>query len=221
MIRETTVFGRTVEEAIEKGLKELGITADKAQHEVIENAKKGFLGFGETPAKVRVFCEVNGGSKAVDFVKKMISDMDLDVKVTAESSDDDKEIKIVLEGESAGMLIGHHGETLDALQYLASLTANKDDSEGYTRVTIDIENYRSKREDTLRTLARRMASRVKKSGRNMTLEPMNPYERRIIHSEVQNIEGVSTYSVGADDNRKIVICLEERAGKHGKTPVAR
>ena len=113
------------------------------------------------------------------------------------------------------MLIGHHGETLDALQYLANLSANKgDDDKSYAKITVDIENYRAKREETLRTLARRLASRVRKSGRNITLEPMNPYERRIVHSEVQSIEGVSTYSIGSDDNRKIVICPEERMGKH-------
>ena len=216
MKREVIVFGRTVEEAIENGLKELGVTADKADYEVIENAKKGFLGFGETPAKVKVICNVNAGMKAVEFVKKLVNNIGLDVEVKAEQING-KDTKITLEGESAGMLIGHHGETLDALQYLANLTANKseDDEKGdYSKVTVDIENYRAKREETLRTLARRMAARVRKNNRNITLEPMNPYERRIIHSEVQNIEGVSTYSIGADDNRKIVICPEEKANKH-------
>lgn len=216
MKREVIVFGRTVEEAIENGLKELGVTADKADYEVIENAKKGFLGFGETPAKVKVICNVNAGMKAVEFVKKLVNNIGLDVEVKAEQING-KDTKITLEGESAGMLIGHHGETLDALQYLANLTANKseDDEKGdYSKVTVDIENYRAKREETLRTLARRMASRVRKNNRNITLEPMNPYERRIIHSEIQNIEGVSTYSIGADDNRKIVICPEDRANKH-------
>lgn len=215
MIREAIVFGKTVEEAIENGLKELGVTADKAEYEVIENAKKGFLGFGEAPAKVRVFCNASNGLKAVDFVTTLIKNMELDVQVKYEDVSD-KDTRITLVGESAGMLIGHHGETLDALQYLANLTANKgdDDRDDYTKITVDIENYRAKREDTLRTLARRMAARVRKNNRSMTLEPMNPYERRIIHSEVQNIEGVSTYSIGSDDNRKIVICPEDRMGKH-------
>lgn len=216
MIREAIVYGKTVEEAIEKGLKELGVTAEKAQYEVLENARKGFLGFGEAPAKVRVYCEVTGGMKAVDFVNTLVKNMQLDVEVKSESANG-KDVKITLEGEAAGMLIGHHGDTLDAVQYLANLTANKgdEDREDYSKITVDIENYRAKREDTLRTLARRMAARVRKNNRSMTLEPMNPYERRIIHSEVQNIEGVSTYSVGSDDNRKIVICPEEKA-KHRK-----
>lgn len=212
MILEAIVYGKTVEEAIKNGLKELNITAEMAQYEVLENPKKGFLGFGEAPAKVRVFYEVKFGGKAVDFVNTLVKNMELKVDVKTEKIND-KDLKISLEGESAGMLIGHHGETLDALQYLANLTANKgdDDRDDYTKITVDIENYRAKREETLRTLARRMAARVKKNGRSMTLEPMNPYERRIIHSEVQDIEGVSTYSVGSDDNRKIVICPEDRA----------
>ena len=215
MIREVIVYGKTVEEAIEKGLKELNVVAEKAQYEVIENAKKGFLGFGETPAKVRVYCEMNAGMKAVDFVKTLIKNMELDVEVKNEVVKG-KDVKITLEGEAAGMLIGHHGETLDAVQYLANLTANKgdEDKDDYSKITVDIENYRAKREETLRTLARRMAARVRKNGRNMTLEPMNPYERRIIHSEIQDIEGVSTYSIGSDDNRKIVICLEDNVKKN-------
>ncbi len=216
MKREVIVFGRTVEEAIENGLKELGVTADKAEYEVLENAKKGFLGFGETPAKVKVTCNANAGAKAVDFVTKLVTNMGLDVEVKSEIVNG-KDTKITIEGEAAGMLIGHHGETLDALQYLANLTANKseeDEKGDYSKITVDVENYRAKREETLRTLARRMAARVRRNNRNITLEPMNPYERRIIHSEVQNIEGVSTYSIGADDNRKIVICPEDKAGKH-------
>lgn len=215
MIREVTVYGKTVEEAIEKGLKELNVVAEKAQYEVIENAKKGFLGFGETPAKVRVYCEMNASMKAVDFVTTLVKNMELDVEVKTEVVNG-KDVKITLVGEAAGMLIGHHGETLDSVQYLANLTANKgdEDREDYSKITVDIENYRAKREETLRTLARRMAARVRKNGRNMTLEPMNPYERRIIHSEIQDIEGVSTYSIGSDDNRKIVICLEDKVKKN-------
>ena len=214
MKREVIVFGKTVEDAIKNGLRELGVEAEQTTYEVLENAKKGFLGFGETPAKVKVICEVNAEMKAVDFVTTLVKNLGLDAKVTTENTND-KDTRIVISGESAGMLIGHHGETLDALQYLANLSANRgDDDKNYSKVTVDIENYRAKREETLRTLARRLASRVRKSGRNITLEPMNPYERRIVHSEVQNIEGVSTYSVGSDDNRKIVICPEDRMGKH-------
>lgn len=217
MVREVICYGRTVEEAIQNGLRELDIPAEKAQHEVIENAKKGFLGFGEAPAKVRVFCNVTANMKAVDFINTLVKNLELDAKVEVEKTGS-KDTKITISGESAGMLIGHHGDTLDAIQYLANLTANKDDEDkdGYSKITVDIENYRAKREETLRTLARRMAAKVQKTHRPTTLEPMNPYERRIIHSEVQNIEGVGTYSVGSDDNRKIVICPEDRMGRHGR-----
>ncbi len=214
MKREVIVFGKTVEDAIKNGLRELGVEAEKATYEVLEPAKKGFLGFGETPAKVKVMCEANGAYRAVDFVTTLVKNLGIDAEVNTEDKDG-KNTRIVISGESAGMLIGHHGETLDALQYLANLSANKgDDDKNYSKITVDIENYRAKREDTLRTLARRLASRVRKSNRSITLEPMNPYERRIVHSEVQNIEGVSTYSIGSDDNRKIVICPEDRMGKH-------
>lgn len=214
MKREVIVYGKTVEDAIKNGLRELGVEAEKAEYEVLENAKKGFLGFGETPAKVKVWCEALGAYRAVEFVSTIVKDLQLDAEVKSEETDG-KNTRIVISGESAGMLIGHHGETLDALQYLANLSANKgDDEKNHAKITVDIENYRAKREETLRSLARRLASRVRKSGRNITLEPMNPYERRIVHSEVQNIEGVSTYSIGSDDNRKIVICPEDKMGKH-------
>lgn len=214
MKREVIVYGKTVEDAIKNGLRELGVEAEQATYEVLENAKKGFLGFGETPAKVKVMCEANGSYKAVEFVSTLVKNLGIDAEVKTEK-EDAKNTRIVISGESAGMLIGHHGETLDALQYLANLSANKgDDDKNYAKITVDIENYRAKREDTLRALARRLASRVRKNGRSITLEPMNPYERRIVHSEVQNIEGVSTYSIGSDDNRKIVICPEDKMGKH-------
>ena len=214
MKREVIVYGKTVEDAIKNGLRELGVEAEQATYEVLENAKKGFLGFGETPAKVKVMCEANGSHKAVEFVSTLVKNLGIDAEVKTENKDA-KNTRIVISGEAAGMLIGHHGETLDALQYLANLSANKgDDDKNYAKITVDIENYRAKREDTLRALARRLASRVRKNGRSITLEPKNPYERRIVHSEVQNIEGVSTYSIGSDDNRKIVICPEDKMGKH-------
>ena len=138
--------------------------------------------------------------------------MGLDATVTyAKTADGDDRINI--DGEGAGILIGHHGETLDSLQYLASLAANKKvdgKKEDYVRITVDVEGYRAKREETLRALARRMAARVQKYKKSVMLEPMNPYERRIIHSEIQNIAGVSTNSIGSENNRKIVIFLTDK-----------
>lgn len=212
MKREVICVAKTVEEAIEKGLKELGVTADAAEHEILEQPKKGFLGFGEVLAKVKVSCETTGEDKAVEFVKTLLGNMEIQADVEVRDTDDGGR-RIVIVGEDAGMLIGHHGETLDALQYLVNLTANRAEGEeknGRPRLSVDIENYREKREDALRSLARRMAGRVRRSGRAMSLEPMNPYERRIIHSEVQKIDGVTTYSVGQDDDRKIVISPEDK-----------
>ena len=124
---------------------------------------------------------------------------------------DNGEKRISINGDDAAILIGHHGETLDSLQYLASLAANKrvnGKKEEYTKISVDVEGYRAKREETLRALARRMASKVLKYKKSVMLEPMNPYERRIIHSEIQNMEGVSTNSIGSENNRKIVIFLD-------------
>ena len=119
---------------------------------------------------------------------------------------------ICVDGEGAGLLIGHHGETLDALQYLANLAANKKqkgEKREYVKITLDVEGYRAKREEALRALARRMAAKVVKGKKSVMLEPMNPYERRIIHSEVQGIEGVSTNSIGSENNRRVVMFLDD------------
>lgn len=153
----------------------------------------------------------HGELVAYEFIKKIIVDMEIEATVTMKPGTND-DVVISVDGEGAGMLIGHHGETLDSLQYLANLAANRreeGDKHEYARITVDIEDYRAKREAALRSLARKKAMQVQKYKKSIMLEPMNPYERRIIHSEVQNIEGVSTNSIGVDNNRRIVIYLEE------------
>jgi len=146
---------------------------------------------------------------ALDFINRLLKNMEIDAVAVPETAEEGKIARrINIIGDGAGSLIGHHGETLDAIQYLANLAANRrtgSDQREYVKIAVDIEGYREKREETLRALARRMASRAIKYKKNMVLEPMNPYERRIIHSEIQNIENVDTHSVGSDDNRKIVI----------------
>ena len=158
---------------------------------------------------------------ALVFVRKLITDLEINAR--AEMYIDEENMRrVLIYGEEACSLIGHHGETLDAFQYLANLAvirhckeaAKEGENESKARVTIDIENYRAKREATLRALARRMAAKALKYRRSVMLEPMNPYERRIIHSEIQNIEGVATKSVGAENNRKIVIYLTDTANKN-------
>ena len=154
----------------------------------------------------------DGEDMSFDFIKTLILDIGLNATADLYSCDDGTR-RITIKGEDASVLIGHHGDTLDALQYLANLASARKNSKGErdkSRVTIDIEGYRAKREDTLRALARRMAAKAVRNNRSVMLEPMSAYERRIIHSEIQEIEGVSTNSIGSDNNRKIVIFLTDK-----------
>ncbi|MBQ8836164.1 MAG: KH domain-containing protein [Clostridia bacterium] len=147
---------------------------------------------------------------AFSFVETLVKNLELNVTASV-TSDEENGSAITIAGDDAGMLIGHHGETLDAVQYLANLAANRaEGKDDHERIVVDVEGYREKREETLRALARRMAAKVQKYGKSVMLEPMNPYERRIIHSEIQQIEGISTNSIGSDENRKVVIFLTEK-----------
>ncbi len=210
MKKEIVMTAKTVEEATELAARELGVSVEKLEVTVLEEPKKGILGIGAKEAKIGAVYTCGGADVAVDFVRKLVADMNLEAEITVTELEED-ETRIAIEGGNASVLIGHHGETLDALQYLANLAANKK-VEGvkreYARITVDVEGYRAKREETLRALARRMAERVIKYKKSVMLEPMNPYERRIIHSEVQKIAGVSTNSIGSDNNRKVVMYLD-------------
>ena len=209
--KEVTVSAKSVEEAVAKAVAELGApSADKIEYTVIEEAKKGFLGIGATDAKISASYTMGGEYEALEFIKKLLSDMNIEAEISM-TDGENGEKRIAVNGEAASILIGHHGDTLDSLQYLANLAANKkvDGKKGeYVKISVDVEGYRARREETLRALARKMASRVLKYKKSVMLEPMNPYERRIIHSEIQNIEGVSTNSIGSENNRKIVIFLD-------------
>ena len=211
MKKEIIVSAKSVDEAVAKAVAELGApSADKIEYTVIEEAKKGFLGIGASDAKISATYVLGGEYEALAFIEKLLADMNITAEVSM-SDGENGEKKISISGESSAILIGHHGETLDSLQYLANLAANKkvDGKKGdYVKVAVDVEGYRAKREETLRALARKMASKVLKYKKSVMLEPMNPYERRIIHSEIQNIEGVSTNSIGSENNRKIVIFLD-------------
>ena len=154
----------------------------------------------------------DGEDMSFDFVKTVIADIGLSAEAALFSCEDGTR-RIIISGDDASSLIGHHGDTLDALQYLANLASARKNVNGErdkSRVTIDIEGYRAKREETLRALARRMAAKALRNRRSVMLEPMSAYERRIIHSEIQGIEGVSTNSIGSDNNRKIVIFLTDK-----------
>ncbi len=212
MKKEITVTAKSVAEAVEKAVVELGApSVDAITYDIIDEPKKGLFGIGATPAKISAVFEMGGEYVALDFIKKLLADMSIAANVEmTDGNNDDKLINIT--GENASILIGHHGDTLDSLQYLANLSANKrvdGVKPEYVKITVDIEGYRAKREDALRNLARRMADKVLKYKKSVMLEPMSPYERRIIHSEVQGIEGVSTNSIGSENNRKVVMYLDD------------
>ena len=211
MKKELIVTAKTVEEAKEKAALELGIAVENIEFTVLEEGKRGFLGIGATEAKVSATYTLGGADIALAFIEQVVSDMELNLTVAKKAGSND-DILITVDGEGAGLLIGHHGETLDSLQYLANLAANKKikgEKHDYVKITLDIEGYRAKREETLRALARRMAAKVVKYKKSVMLEPMNPYERRIIHSEVQHVAGVSTNSIGSENNRRVVMFLDD------------
>jgi len=201
---ETT--GKTVDEAVAKALEELGTEKEDVEIEVLDEGNKGLRGTisGKT-VKVRVARKTGKTKAALDFVYDVLEKMEIDAEL--EYSEDDESIRIDIEGENCGIIIGRRGETLDAFQYLASLVANKNSTE-YKRVILDVEEYREKREEALIRLANKLAERVVANKKNIVLEPMNPYERRIIHSTLQDNGSVRTYSIGDDPNRKVVISLK-------------
>ncbi|AJE10792.1 RNA-binding cell elongation regulator Jag/EloR [Clostridium botulinum] len=200
--------GKTIEEAINHGLKELNTSEDKVEIKVIDEGSKGFLNFiGTRPAKIEMKLKKDYEKEVRDFLESILKSMDVEAKISIKEKKD--VIKIDLSGPDMGIIIGYRGETLDSLQYLISLVINKDQSCDYKRVILDTENYRDKREETLKKLARRLGHKVREAGRPVKLEPMNPYERRIIHSELQNNNYVETYSEGEEPFRKVVINLRK------------
>ncbi len=206
MKQEVVCTGKTVQDAIDAALAELGRTADEVEVEVLELPKKGGL-FGlrkGSDARVRVTYdkEVTKAEAAQGFVSDVLRAMGIDGSV--EVKEEAESIVLSLNGEDIGSIIGRRGGTLDALQYLTGLVANRVDG-GYCRITLDCENYREKREKTLEALARRLAQNVARTGKSVTLEPMNPYERRIIHATVQKIPGTTSSSIGDEPNRRVVI----------------
>ena len=197
--------GKTVEEAYQAALAELGLPESRVSYEVIEEPSKGFLGIiGGKLAKVRVTVrELSPLEKAENFLKEIFSSMHLDVKMEREDKEESYIFNLV--GENLGILIVKHGQTLDALQYLTNLAANRGLLEEKIRIILDVENYRSRREETLRRLAVRLADKVRRTGEKVMLEPMNRHERKIIHMALQDNYRVVTYSAGDEPYRKVVI----------------
>lgn len=200
--------GKTVDEAVNAALAELKISKEDAEIEIVEEGSRGFLGvFGAKDAVVKVKKKFNPEKTAKEFLKEMFIAMGLIVNV--ETSLVDKHLEIKISGDDMGIIIGKRGQTLDAIQYLVNLVVNKGTAP-YISVTLDTENYRERRKETLETLAHNLARKVKHTGKNVVLEPMNPYERRIIHSSLQNDRYVTTYSEGEEPHRNVVIALKEK-----------
>ena len=202
MTREAIGTGETVELAFANACRELGVETTEAEFEILEMPVKKF--FSRKPAKVRAYIEENKpAEEAASYLKSVLKEMGL-ANVEIQIEEEEAGAALTLSGEDIGFIIGHRGETLDALQYLASLVANHVE-DSYYRITLDVGNYREKRKETLEALGRKMALRAVKTGRNASLEPMNPYERRIIHTAVQTVEGAKSWSEGEDLARHVVI----------------
>lgn len=209
MIKEAFGKGDTIEEALALACKELGVDAEQAEYEVIKEPKEKKFGiFGGSPAEVRAYITVTPSSAAAEYVKNILACMGLD-DISLEVKEEENTAEINLSGDDVGFVIGRRGETLDALQYLAGLVANHVDNQ-YYRITINTGNYREKREETLSKLGRKLALKAIKTGKNVSLEPMNPYERRIIHTAVQQVNGAISFSEGEDLERHVVIAPDPK-----------
>ena len=221
MMEMITVTAKNVDEAILQASMRLGVSSDRLQYEVVEKGSAGILGglIGAKPAVIRAAKIETIDDKATDFLKDVFGAMGLSVDVNVKLNEEEKELEIDLSGDEMGILIGKRGQTLDSLQYLVSLVVNKE-SEDYLRVKLDTENYRERRKETLETLAKNIAYKVKRTRRSVSLEPMNPYERRIIHSAIQNDKYVFTRSEGEEPFRHVVIALKREERTERRRPRA-
>ena len=199
---------KTVNDAIIEACQKLSVTSDKLEVEVVEEGSTGFLGIGSKPAVIKVKIKSSTKDIAKDFLKEVFEAMNMTVVIEVKYNEEEKTMDIDLSGDEMGVLIGKRGQTLDALQYLVSLVVNKD-SEDYIRVKVDTENYRQRRKDTLENLAKNISYKVKRTKRAVSLEPINPYERRIIHSALQNDKYVTTHSEGEEPYRHVVVTVKK------------
>ncbi|WP_252231291.1 RNA-binding cell elongation regulator Jag/EloR [Clostridium sp. ZBS15] len=207
-MRSVELEGKNVEEALNKALLELNTTKDMVDVEVLQRGSKGLFSFISTKrARIKVTLKHNYIDDIRNFINKILDSMG--IKAEIDINEQDNVINISLSGDKLGLLIGYRGETLDSLQCLISLMINKDSSIQYKRIVLDIENYRKKREETLKNVANKTAEKVKRTGRLFRLEPMNPYERRIIHSALQDNSFVNTYSEGKEPFRRVVVELKK------------
>ena len=222
MDNKKTFTAKTVEEAVSVAAAEMGVSVDEIKYTVIQEEKKSL--FFSKPAVIEI-CDGGCCCKKTDsdrcalvenYLRSILDNMDgKDAKI--EVSETKSGLSVVISGDDIAFLIGRRGETLDSLQYLTSLVVNRHEQE-YVKITLDINNYREKREATLRSLGKKIARQVVRTGRAVTLEPMNPNERRIIHSAVQGVDGASSSSIGEEPYRKVVISSDNKAPRKKKTP---
>lgn len=199
---------KTVDEALTNAMLELGSTIDNIEYEIIERESSGFLGMFGKPAKIRARIKLSVENTAKKFLEDVFQAMGIKAACEVNYDKENSTIEVNIDGDEMGVLIGKRGQTLDSLQYLVSLVVNKN-SEDYIKVKLDTENYRERRKETLENLARNIAYKVKRTRKPISLEPMNPYERRIIHSALQNDKYVETYSEGEEPYRKVVINMKK------------
>lgn len=201
------VTGKTVDDAITEALVKLGTTSDQIEYEVIEKGSTGFLGIARRDAIIKVRKKFTIEDSIKDFLNQVFDAMGMEVEILVTKEDDEKNINVELKGKDMGVLIGKRGQTLDSLQYLTNLAVNKQ-SDSYVKIKLDTEDYRKRRRDTLENLARNIAYKVKRTKRPVSLEPMNPFERRVIHSALQNDRYVTTHSEGEEPYRHVVVTLK-------------
>ena len=202
------VSAKSVDEALTEASIKLGITSSELDYEVIEKGSAGFLGIGSKDAVIKVRKKFSVEESVKDFLKSVFHAMDMAVEIIVKVNEEEKLIEVDLKGEDMGVLIGKRGQTLDSLQYLTNLAVNKH-SENYYKVKVDTEDYRKRRKDTLENLAKNIAYKVKRTKRSVELEPMNPFERRVIHSALQNDRYVTTHSEGDEPYRHVVVTLKK------------
>lgn len=202
------VSAKTVDNAITEASIKLGTTSDKIEVEVIEKGSTGFLGIKSKPAIIKARKKNDTVDNIREFLENVFSAMNMEVTIDIKKAEDDKVYEVELSGKEMGLLIGKRGQTLDSLQYLTNLAVNKH-SDGYIKVKLDTEDYRQRRKDTLENLAKNIAYKVKRTKRPVSLEPMNPFERRVIHSALQGDRYVETHSEGEEPFRHVVVTLKK------------
>jgi len=202
------VSAKTVDDALTEASITLGIPSSEIEYEVIEKGSTGFLGIGSKNAVIKARKKFSAEDNVKEFLKSVFHAMNMTVEIIVKVNEEDKLIEVDLKGEDMGILIGKRGQTLDSLQYLTNLAVNKN-SENYYKVKVDTEDYRKRRKDTLENLAKNIAYKVKRTKRSVALEPMNPFERRVIHSALQNDRFVTTHSEGEEPYRHVVVTLKK------------